>query len=127
MSVKVLYVDDEPDIREIAVMALELNSGFEVKSVDGGRAALAIAAEWQPDVVVLDVMMPDMDGPMTRKALAEQQSTADIPVIFATARTQPTEIEGYRAMNVAGVISKPFDPMTIADQVTSILGADRLG
>lgn len=127
MTVKVLYVDDEPDIREIAVMALELNSGFEVRSAEGGRVALSIAADWQPDVVVLDVMMPDMDGPMTRKALAEKDSTAGIPVIFATARTQPDEIESYLAMNVAGVISKPFDPMTIADQVTSILGTVRLG
>ena len=127
MTVKVLYVDDEPDIREIAVMALELNSGFEVRAAEGGRVALSIAADWQPDVVVLDVMMPDMDGPMTRKALAEQDSTAGIPVIFATARTQPDEIESYLAMNVAGVISKPFDPMTIADQVTSILGTVRLG
>ncbi len=120
---RILYVDDEPDIREIAVMSLQLNPDFDVRSASSGEEALSIAAEWHPDIIMLDVMMPDMDGPTTRQKLAADESTASIPVIFVTARTQQQEVERFMALDAAGVIAKPFDPMTLADQVTKLVAA----
>lgn len=118
---KILYVDDEADIREIATICLELESSFEVKSVDSGPSALEMAQEWQPDLILLDVMMPGMDGPMTKAKLAESDSTSSIPVVFCTARSQPSEIELFLQLGVRGVIPKPFDPMQIAEQVKEYL------
>jgi CheY-like chemotaxis protein len=120
-STKILYVDDEPDIREIAVLSLQLRPDFEVRSVSSGAAALEVAEEWQPDIVLLDVMMPDMDGPMTRERLKANGKTEAIPVAFVTARTQPQEVERFQAMNVVGIIAKPFDPMTLCDKVSELL------
>ena len=120
---KILYVDDEPDIREIAVMSLQLNSEFEVRSARGGAEAIAMAQAWQPDIVLLDVMMPEMDGPMTRQNLAANGATRSIPVAFVTARTRPAEVARFLSMNVVGVIAKPFDPMTLAQEVADLLKA----
>ncbi|MDX8461985.1 response regulator [Mesorhizobium humile] len=126
MPARILYVDDEDDIREIAQMSLELEPEFEVRSCASGAAALVDAAAWQPDLILLDVMMPDMDGPETLKRLAESQPTATIPVVFITARTQTHEVERYLAMGAVGVIAKPFDPMALAGDVKRLL-ASRAG
>tara|TARA_R110002020_G_scaffold17746_2_gene61878 strand:+ start:1004 stop:1369 length:366 start_codon:yes stop_codon:yes gene_type:complete len=119
---RLLYVDDEPDIRTVAVMSLQLQPDFEVRECHGGALALEMARDWQPDVVLLDVMMPQMDGPMTRMALSRDPATCNIPVIFVTARTQPSELARLLELGVTGVIAKPFDPMSLAKQVTTLMG-----
>ncbi|TPI72577.1 response regulator [Mesorhizobium sp. B2-8-9] len=121
MPAKILYVDDEDDIREIAQMSLELEPEFEVRSCASGAEALVEAAAWRPDLILLDVMMPDMDGPETLKRLAASQPTAPIPVVFITARTQSHEVERYLAMGAASVIAKPFDPLALAAEVKKLL------
>lgn len=120
-DIKILYVDDEPDIREIAVMSLQLKPEFNVRAASSGPEALEIAEDWQPDIILLDVMMPDMDGPMTREHLLANATTKAIPVAFVTARTQPQEVERFQTMNVVGIIAKPFDPMTLGEKVAELL------
>ena len=118
---RVLYVDDEPDIREIAKMSLGLDPDFDVRTADGGAAALATVAEWRPDIVLLDVMMPGMDGPAVLARLREDPATADIKVAFVTARAQKSEIQNFAMLDAIGVIAKPFDPMSLAAQVQALL------
>jgi CheY-like chemotaxis protein len=120
---RILYVDDEDDIREIAMMALELDGDMEVRGEASGAAAIATAEAWNPDVILLDVMMPSMDGPTTLKRLRENPLTAQITVIFITARAQAREIEAFIGLGAKGVITKPFDPMTLAGDVRATLGA----
>lgn len=115
-ALKLLYVDDEDDIREIAVMALELDPQVTVRSCASGAEALALMSQWVPDLVLLDVMMPGMDGPETLARLQQDPRTSSIPVVFVTARTQPVDIERFMDLGAASVISKPFDPMTLAKQ-----------
>ncbi|MBZ9763987.1 response regulator [Mesorhizobium sp. CA8] len=121
MPARILYVDDEDDIREIAEMSLELDPQFEVRSCSSGAEALVVAADWQPDLILLDVMMPEMDGPETLKRLAASPPTASIPVAFITARTQTHQVEHYLAMGAVGVIAKPFDPLALAGEVRTLL------
>ncbi|MEM5492642.1 response regulator [Hoeflea sp. AS16] len=120
-TLKILYVDDEDDIREIAVMALELDSGIAARSCDSGAGALETATQWTPDLILLDVMMPDMDGPETLARLRQEPATSDIPVVFITARTQSEDIERFMELGATSVISKPFDPMTLAEQARTLL------
>ena len=117
----ILYVDDEADIREVAQMALELDPEFEVRTCASGREALLASAQWQPDLILLDVMMPEMDGPATLRALRSAPATASIPIVFITARSQAAEVEALVKMGARGVISKPFDPMTLAARVSGFL------
>jgi len=123
---RILHVDDEPDIREIVDMSLGLNAEFEVRACACGADAIAMAAEWSPFLILLDVMMPGMDGPTTLKHLRADPRTADIPVLFMTARAQEREVNQLIALGAHGVISKPFDPMTLAFSVRSHLQAIRL-
>lgn len=118
---RILYVDDEPDIREVASMSLELDPEFEVRTCSSGQEALETVPEWRPDLILLDVMMPGMDGPTTFARLKEQPETAGIPVLFITARTQAQEVQGFISLGARGVIAKPFDPMSLASQVRSHL------
>jgi len=120
-TLKILYVDDEDDIREIAVMALELDSGIAARSCDSGAGALETATQWTPDLILLDVMMPDMDGPETLARLRQEPATSNIPVVFITARTQSEDIERFMELGATSVISKPFDPMTLAEQARTLL------
>lgn len=110
----ILYVEDEPDIREIAKIALEMVGGFAVTMCASGDEALKKAPGAQPDLLLLDVMMPGMDGPTTLKALRQLPHLAKTPVIFMTAKVQPKEVEEYKAMGAVDVIPKPFDPMALA-------------
>lgn len=121
MTIRILYVDDEEDIREIGVMSLELDPEIEVRDCGSGEDALRIAAAWSPDLIMLDVMMPGMDGPSTLARLREQAETRDIPVIFITARTQAQEVARFLALGARGVIAKPFDPMQLAGAVRGYL------
>jgi CheY-like chemotaxis protein len=125
-SYRILHVDDEPDIREIVDMSLGLNAEFEVRACGCGADAIAMAAEWSPFLILLDVMMPGMDGPTTLAHLRKDPRTADIPVLFMTARAQEREVQQLVALGAQGVISKPFDPMTLAFQVRNHLQAIRL-
>lgn len=124
MPRRVLVVDDEPDIREIAQVSLELVGGWEVTTATNGAEALQRAAEIRPEVILLDVMMPDMDGPTTFRRLQENADTAGIPVIFLTAKVQAADRRQFSDLGVAGVISKPFDPLQLAQEVQGLLGWD---
>lgn len=117
---RILYVDDEPDIRQVAKMALELEPGFEVETCGSGEEALARLAHTRPDLVMLDVMMPRMDGPTTLAALRRISSCEQLPVVFITAKVQRQEIERFHKLGASDVIAKPFDPMTLARQVKAI-------
>jgi CheY-like chemotaxis protein len=120
---KVLYVDDEADIREVATLALELDPDIEVKSVSSGPAGLTAAAEWRPDAILLDVMMPSMDGPTTLGHLQSDHATRSIPVIFITARAQSKEIEDLIKQGARDVITKPFDPIALAAELRRKIAA----
>jgi CheY-like chemotaxis protein len=117
---RILFVEDDPDIQVVAAMALESLGGFAVLSCGSGDEALSRVSEFSPDLVLLDVMMPGMDGPATLQALRRLPDTAGTPVVFMTARVQAQEIARYRDLGAADVIAKPFDPMTLAETVRSI-------
>jgi two-component system OmpR family response regulator len=117
VSYRVLHADDEPDIREVVKLSLELDPAFEVRSCASGADALAAAAEWRPDLILLDVMMPGMDGPTILARLLDQPHTAAIPVVFMTAQAKRHAFARFLSVGAAGVIAKPFDPMTLADTV----------
>lgn len=117
---KILYVEDEPDIQTVALMALETIGGFTVRACSSGQEALEAAPEFEPDLVILDVMMPGMDGPATMQALRKLPATAKVDMIFMTAKVQSQEIERYLEMGAVDVIAKPFDPMALATQVKAI-------
>ncbi|UXN63704.1 response regulator [Phyllobacterium sp. A18/5-2] len=122
-SWRVIYVDDESDIREVASMALELDAALEVRTCAGGQEALEVARSWKPNLILLDVMMPGMDGPMTLEELRRDAITQNIPVVFITARTQARDVERFLQLGAAGVIAKPFDPMALAEDVRKYLQA----
>jgi CheY-like chemotaxis protein len=117
---RILHVDDEPDIQEIARMTLELVGGFTVHTCASGYDALEKAPEFKPDLILLDVMMPGMDGPTTYNEFLKNPVTAEIPVIFMTAKVQPQEIEQYLQMGAVGVIVKPFDPALLSEEISVI-------
>jgi len=117
---RILYVEDEPDIQTVARLALETLGGFTVEICSSGSEALDRAPGFQPQFILLDVMMPGMDGPTTLGKLRELPQFASTPVIFMTAKVQPSEVAGYRAIGAVDVIPKPFDPMTLSVQVQAI-------
>jgi two-component system, OmpR family, response regulator len=117
---RILYVEDEADIRTVAKMALEAVGGFEVIECASGRDALAAAPTARADLILLDVMMPGMDGPDTLRALRALPETAGTPVIFMTAKVQAAEIAQFRALGALDVIAKPFDPMQVSEDILRI-------
>ena len=117
-----LIIDDENDIRTIASMALTRTSGWEVRSASGGAAGIAVAEAWQPDAILLDAMMPDMDGLATIRVLRERRATRAIPVLFFTAGVQTSERQVLIEAGAAGVLAKPFDAMTLQTAVSQALG-----
>jgi len=122
MARRILIVDDEDDIREVAGMSLEAVGGFEVVTASSGAEGLERARAEQPDAILLDVMMPGMDGPTTFAALREDASTCGIPVILLTAKVQASDRQRFDALGVAAVMTKPFDPMELPGQVADVLG-----
>lgn len=120
----ILVVDDDDSIREITQLSLEMVAGWQVVAADGGAMALQLAHEHQPDAVLLDVMMPDIDGITTFRKLRGAESTKHLPVILLTAKMQVGERQLWDELDVAGVIRKPFDPMTLAAQVAELLAWD---
>jgi len=121
---RILYVEDDPDIRVVAVMALEAVGGFTVISCASGDEAVREAPQARVDVILLDVMMPGMDGYATLKALRRIPETAATPAIFMTTRVQADEVEQHKAQGALGVIPKPFDPMELPDQIRRICGGE---
>ncbi len=117
----VLMVDDDPDIRKICRLSLASVGKWRVQLAADGLEALELAAKERPDVVLLDVMMPGMDGPTTLSKLREIPSMVDVPVILMTAKVQTHEVEKYLNLGALGVIAKPFDPMTLPDQIKSLV------
>lgn len=115
--IKILYAEDEEDIRAIAKIALEDIGGFSVVYCENGKKVLEIIQEAKPDLLLLDVMMPEMDGPTALKKIRELPPFKSTPVIFMTAKIQPNEIIQYQDMGVVDVITKPFDPMKLADTI----------
>jgi CheY-like chemotaxis protein len=116
-SYRILHVDDEPDIREVVELCLGLDPAFAVRGCACGRDAVATAADWSPDLILCDVMMPDMDGPAMLAQLRKCPRTVDTPVVFMTARAQKRELEKFKSLGAVGVIAKPFDPMRLGDAV----------
>lgn len=117
---KIVYIEDEADIRTVAEIALAEIGGLEVKCCASGKEALKLCQTFIPDVFLVDVMMPEMDGPETVKCLRAQPMLSHIPVIFMTAKVQIEAREDLMAMGAMGVIHKPFDPMTLAEMVQSV-------
>jgi CheY-like chemotaxis protein len=117
---RILYVEDDSDIQTVATLALEAVGGFQLRVCSSGREAIEAAPDFSPELILLDVMMPGMDGPATLKALRALPGTAKTPVVFMTAKVQPSEVAQYKEMGALDVIAKPFDPMTLASAVRAI-------
>ncbi len=123
MSVKrILLIDDDDDIREVARISLEMVGGWQVESTGSAREGLVLAAGQCPDAILLDVMIPDMDGPTAFRALQDEPKTSDIPVILLTAKVQAIDLRRFASLGVAATIAKPFDPLTLPGQVADVLG-----
>jgi CheY-like chemotaxis protein len=119
---RVLVVDDDELLREVAQAALELVGGWEVRTAPSGPEAQQQALREHPDVILLDVMMPGVDGPSTVQALRADPATRDIPIIFLTAKVPSEDLGEWRELGLAGVIPKPFDPLTLATDMAALLG-----
>ena len=119
---RILVIDDEDDIREVVQMGLEAVAGWEVLTASSGYDGLRKAALEQPDAILLDVMMPDMDGVTTFRELQGSSSTRHIPVILLTAKLQPTDQRRFAELGTEGLMAKPFDPLGLAGQIVQCLG-----
>jgi DNA-binding response OmpR family regulator len=117
---RILLAEDEPDIRAICTMALESIGGFEVKSCDNGRAVLECFDSFRPDLVVLDVMMPELDGPSTLAQMQTRTTGAHTPVVFLTARSRTEDVERLRRLGALDVLPKPFDPVALPGSIQEI-------
>ncbi len=124
MTRKILVVDDEPDLRELARMSLELVGGHQVVLASSGEEALALVVEERPDAVVMDVQMPGLDGPATLRQMHAGGGEVP-PTVFLTASVLESEVSELRQLAVVGVLSKPFDPITLASELGQLLGWDR--
>ena len=118
----VLVVDDEADIRQIATIALGQVGGFEVRTATSGAEAIDACLTSPPDAVLMDVMMPGLDGPATLRRLREDPATATIPVVMLTAKTRQRDIDDLLRGGAQGVLAKPFDPLTLAGEFAATLG-----
>jgi two-component system, OmpR family, response regulator len=117
---RILYVDDQQEVLQMATLAMVKHGGFDVQACSSGEQALAVASDYKPDLLLLDVMMPGMDGPTTLKHLRASEQTATTPAIFFTAHTAPADIAKYLAAGAIDLIPKPFDPMTLAGSIRAI-------
>jgi CheY-like chemotaxis protein len=122
MARRILIIDDEEDIRDVAALSLETVAGWEVAVASSGAQGLARAIEHPPDAILLDVMMPGMDGPSTLRELRKNPITAKVPVLLLTAKVQASDQRRFADLGVEAVLSKPFDPMTLSKQICAVLG-----
>ncbi|MBE8997149.1 MULTISPECIES: response regulator [unclassified Nostoc] len=123
MNRNILIVDDEEDVRAIAKLGLEMAAGWNVLTASSGQEALKVAATYKPDVILLDMMMPDMDGRATLQQLKANPATKKIPVILLTAKLQQSDRESFTDMDVAAIFAKPFRPLKLAEQINEVLVA----
>ena len=121
MPRRVLIIDDEDDIREVASLTLEAIAGWDVTCACSGAEGIGKAIAEQPEAILLDVMMPDMDGPSTFRAMQRMPEIAHIPVLLLTAKVQGVDQRRFADLGVAAVLFKPFDPMTLAQQISEAL------
>lgn len=117
---KILYAEDEPDVRTVVELTIDAMSDYKIKTCDNGKKLLESVEEYAPDLILLDVMMPEMDGPTTFSNLQSSEKTKDIPVIFMTAKAQVHEVEKFKEVGALGVITKPFDPMSLCSEIDEI-------
>ena len=122
MSRRILVIDDEDNVREVTAMSLEIMGGWQTISASSGAQGVELAKRERPDAILLDVMMPGMDGPSTFRALQEDEATRTIPVILLTAKLQAPDRARFADLGVSAVISKPFDPATLPQIVSKALG-----
>jgi len=118
----ILIIDDEEDIREILHMSLETIGGWNVMEARSGEEGIALAVEARPDAILLDMMMPEMDGLAALDQLRELAQTRDIPVILLTAKMQPADRQKFSNLGLAAVLAKPFDPVVLPSQIAALLG-----
>ena len=119
---RILIIDDEDDIREVAALSLESLAGWQILTAHSGAAGIEAAQREQPDAILMDVMMPGMDGPTTFREMQKVPTIAGIPVILLTAKVQGVDQRRFAGLGVTAVLTKPFDPLTLADQMSSALG-----
>ena len=122
MSRRILIIDDDADIREVAALSLETVAGWEVVAASSGAQGLAVAIRELPDAILLDVMMPGMDGPTTFRELRKNPATAHIPVLLLTAKVQSSDQRRFADLGVEAILFKPFDPLTLYAQIADALG-----
>ncbi|WP_263365326.1 response regulator [Edaphobacter bradus] len=118
----ILIIDDEADIREVAALSLEATAGWNILTASSGAEGIEIATARQPDAILMDVMMPGVDGPTTFRIMQENPAIAHIPVLLLTAKVQGVDKRRFADLGVAGILFKPFDPLTLAEQISETLG-----
>jgi CheY-like chemotaxis protein len=121
MTKRILVIDNEQYIQEVTQICLRTTAGWQVFMASSGREGITTAQTEQPDAILLDVMMPDMDGPATFQKLQESEATRSIPVILLTAKVQASDRRRYEELGVKGAIAKPFNPLELASQIAEIL------
>ncbi|RSL15283.1 response regulator receiver domain-containing protein [Edaphobacter aggregans] len=119
---RILIIDDEDDIREVAALSLEATAGWEILTANSGAKGIDIAVAEQPDAILMDVMMPEVDGPTTFRNMQQNPAISSIPVLLLTAKVQGVDQRRFAGLGVAAVLFKPFDPLTLADQISEVLG-----
>jgi CheY-like chemotaxis protein len=122
MTHRILIIDDEEDIRQVAALSLETVAGWDVLLANSGKQGIEKASAEQPEAILLDVMMPEMDGPTTFLRLRANQTTSHIPVLLLTAKAQGADQRRFAGLGVAAILLKPFDPLTLAEQISTVLG-----
>ncbi len=122
MPRRILIIDDDDDIRQVTALSLETVAGWDVVTANSGANGIRRAQEEKPDAILLDVMIPGMDGPTTFQELQKSSETANIPVMLLTAKVQGADQKRFAGLGVAAVLFKPFDPLTLAQQVRDVLG-----
>jgi len=119
---RILIIDDEDDIREVAALSLEATAGWEILTACSGAEGIDIAIVEQPDAILMDVMMPGVDGPTTFARMQQTPAISQIPVLLLTAKVQGVDQRRFAGLGLAGILFKPFDPITLADQISTALG-----
>ncbi|MBB5316154.1 response regulator [Tunturibacter empetritectus] len=119
---RILIIDDEDDIREVAALSLEATAGWEILTASSGAEGIDIASAEQPDAILMDVMMPGVDGPTTFARMQQTPAISRIPVLLLTAKVQGVDQRRFAGLGLAGILFKPFDPLTLADQISTALG-----
>jgi CheY-like chemotaxis protein len=119
---RVLIIDDEDDIREVAALSLEATAGWTIYTAASGREGMKVAEQEKPEAILMDVMMPEMDGPTTFKHMQQNPAISGIPVVLLTAKVQGVDQRRFAGLGVAAVLFKPFDPLTLASQICDVLG-----